>query len=80
MKPGSNGRTVSNLGKLEPGVYANGGFFALPKELGTAFFTTFARCLDRVEPSETDIDTDAWTSNSRFFTRPSLAPRPKCCS
>jgi hypothetical protein len=55
------------LGKLEPGVYANGGFFALPKELGTAFFTTFAQCLDRVDPSETHIDADGLDVELPFF-------------
>ena len=43
------------LDDFEPGPYVNSGFFALPRELGTAFFTALAEGLAKVDPSETYI-------------------------
>jgi hypothetical protein len=43
------------LGPLVPGPYSNGGFFGLKRDAGVSFFTTFAECLDRVDPRETHI-------------------------
>jgi hypothetical protein len=55
------------LGALEPRTYVNGGFFALPRDLGKAFFTAFAECLSRVDPSETHIDSRAHDFGLPFF-------------
>jgi hypothetical protein len=55
------------LGELEPRPYVNGGFFALPRDLGMAFFTIFAQSLDKVEPSETHIDSPGIDFGLPFF-------------
>jgi hypothetical protein len=44
------------LADFEPRPYINSGFFALPRELGVAFFAALAKGLDKVDPSETYID------------------------
>ena len=41
------------LGPLHQTTYLNSGFFALPRLDGVGFFNTLAKCLDRVDPSET---------------------------
>jgi hypothetical protein len=43
------------LGPLWQTTYINGGFFALPRDSGIAFFKTLAECLDRIDPSETHL-------------------------
>ena len=55
------------LGALEPRTYVNGGFFALPRDLGIAFFTQLADCVRKVDPSETHVGASDHDFNLPFF-------------
>jgi hypothetical protein len=56
-----------DLGPLKQGPYVNGGLFALPREQGIAFFTTFAECLERVDPTETHMSASTHDFGLPFF-------------
>lgn len=43
------------IGGLEPRTYVNGGFFAVPRASGIAFFQALADGVERVDPHETHI-------------------------
>ena len=72
-RPGYSGATWReweerlHLGQLKPTTYVNSGFFALPRDLGRAFFTKLEECLDLVDPSETLIDSRDLDFELPFF-------------
>jgi hypothetical protein len=55
------------LGTLEPRTYVNGGFLALPRDLGVAFFAEFVECVARVDPSETHVGATEVDFDRPFF-------------
>src|SRR5262249_26374964 len=55
------------LGALEPRTYVNGGLFALARDLGIAFCTKFANCVEKVDPSETHINATDQDLSLPFF-------------
>ena len=55
------------LGTLEPRTYVNGGFLALPRDPGIAFFAEFVECVARVDPSETHVGAAEIDFDRPFF-------------